>query len=373
MNKIGLYFHIPFCRQKCHYCDFYSLTDLSLCEAYEKALCEDLLLAKEPLSAYLVDTVYFGGGTPSLLSPNGLGRILKMLREELTLSRDCEITLECNPESTTEKILSAAKAGGVGRLSFGMQSALDTELSAIGRLHRAEDTERAVLLARKNGFENISLDLMYGLPGQTLSTFRESLERAVSLGAVHLSFYCLTLSPGVALYAQRETLPQEEETREMYLFARNFLAEKEFFTYEISNAAKEGFFSRHNLRYWNGEEYLGFGPGAHSFFRGERFRVKEGVREYLSGRLTDPFCRIADRERILTEDRRTEYIMLSLRKTEGIDCSVLRSLSDEQFCQKTEEKFVLWCRHGLCVKTPRGYALTPEGAFVSNEMISQLI
>jgi len=141
----------------------------------------------------------------------------------------------------------------------------------------------------------------------------------------------------------------------------------------ISNAAKEGFFSRHNLRYWNGEEYLGFGPGAHSFFRGERFRVKEGVREYLSGRLTDPFCRIADRERILTEDRRTEYIMLSLRKTEGIDCSVLRSLSDEQFCQKTEEKFVLWCRHGLCVKTPRGYALTPEGAFVSNEMISQLI
>ena len=254
MNKLGLYLHFPFCKAKCAYCDFFSLPDLSRRADYERALARAVRSLQGELSDYTVETVYFGGGTPSLFSPDGLRACLSAIRESARVSSDAEITLECNPESTTEDVLSAARKSGVNRLSFGMQSARDGELACIGRLHRNEKTVSAVRLARGLGFENISLDLMYGLPGQDLASFRESLEACLALNPKHISFYCLTLSPEVPLYEKRESLPSEEAVREMYLFAHQSLVASGFEHYEISNAALPGFRSRHNEGYWMGRE-----------------------------------------------------------------------------------------------------------------------
>lgn len=371
MNRVGLYLHFPFCKAKCGYCDFYSRCDLSKIPSYEKALCGGLEQLAPMLSDSAVDTVYFGGGTPSLATAEGMKSIFETMRRNVCVTEDAEITVEMNPESTTQELLVTLRELGVGRISFGMQSAKDSELSAIGRLHRHRDTELAFFAAKEAGFENISLDLMYGLPGQDLSSFCESLAACVALDPKHVSFYCLTLSPEVSLYKVRDTLPGEEVTREMYLTAHRFLEERGYEHYEISNAARKGFRSRHNLRYWQGLDYLGIGPGAHSLFKGERFSMKEDVEGFISA--SNPFDTVEARETLTPKDRLVEYVMLSLRQKEGISLARLKALSDASMLERAEKKFTLWKKHGLCVKTEAGFALTPEGFFVSNEIISELI
>ena len=371
MNSLSLYLHFPFCREKCRYCDFYSLTDLSRSRAYEKALCRHLEKMSFEAKDYEIVSVYLGGGTPSLITPGGVGEIFSTLRGSFSVSPTAEITAEMNPESATEKGLFAFRAAGVNRVSFGMQSGDDGELARLGRIHRYQDVKNAVKAAKKAGFENISLDLMYGLPGQNTKSFAGSLEKALSLGIRHLSFYLLTLSPTVPLYREKENLPDEETVREMYLYASDHLTRNGFEHYEISNAALPGYRSRHNEVYWTGGEYLGFGAGAHSCFRGERFFIKEGVAEYLSA--ADPWERVSSREKLTPADRRTEYVMLSLRRKEGISLSRLLTLADQAFCDKTERKMSLWASHGLCFRTAEGFALTPRGFLVSNEIISEFI
>ncbi len=372
MNEsLGLYLHVPFCKAKCHYCDFYSGCNLDLIPEYEKALMRAILSGREHLLSYTVDTVYLGGGTPSLLSCEGLVSIFDALNHACRLSPEAEITMEMNPESTTKSLLQQAKRVGVNRISFGMQSAKDEELCSIGRLHCHAQTEKAVKWAKEAGIDNISLDLMYGLPGQTLRSFRESLKACVSLDPKHISFYLLTLSPKAPLYKKRHTLPGDDEVREMYLFAHDFLEQEGFSHYEISNAARPGFHSRHNLKYWQGEEYLGIGPGAHSFFGGDRFFMAEETESFILA--SNLFDTVREKQKMEAEDYRTEYVMLSLRRKEGIDFERLLALSDEVFCKRAREKFSLWSRHGLCHQTEKGFALTPEGFFVSNQMISDLI
>ncbi len=371
MNKIGLYLHFPFCKSKCAYCDFYSLASDELILSYEKALCRAITSFSEDLKEFEVDTVYFGGGTPSLISCQGLESCMTAIRQSFALSPDPEITMEMNPESATKQILHSARENGVNRLSFGMQSAISSELADIGRVHQHQHTEDAVSWAREAGFDNVSLDLMYGLPGQTLATFKESLSACTALLPEHISFYCLTLSETVPLFQKRMLLPGEEETRQMYLFASDFLKQKGYEHYEISNAAKPGFASRHNLRYWNREPYLGIGPGAHSFFGSERFSMKEDVEGFIFA--SNPKDTIVSREKIDREEEKIEYIMLSLRKKEGIDLDRLRALFDENACQGMVKKFLSWEQNGLCIQTARGFALTAEGFFVSNAIISELI
>ncbi|MBR3836528.1 MAG: radical SAM family heme chaperone HemW [Clostridia bacterium] len=371
MNRVGLYLHFPFCKAKCAYCDFYSRCDLSKISSYEKALCRGICQLAPMLSDSVVDTVYFGGGTPSLATGEGMRSIFHALRQRFSITADAEITVEMNPESTTKELLITLRALGANRISFGMQSAKASELSAIGRLHRHRDTERAVSAAKEAGFENISLDLMYGLPGQDLSSFFESLTACVALDPGHVSFYCLTLSPEVPLYKVRDTLPGEEVTREMYLAAHRFLEERGYEHYEISNAARKGFRSRHNLRYWQGLDYLGIGPGAHSLLKGERFSMKEDVDGFISA--SNLFDTVEARETLTPKDRLVEYVMLSLRQKEGLSLARLKALSDASTLERAEKKLALWQRHGLCVKTEEGFALTPEGFFVSNEIISELI
>ena len=303
------------------------------------------------------------------MSLEGVGEIFSALRENFFLSPGCEITMEMNPDSASDDILRAARKEGVNRLSFGMQSAVDRELSAIGRIHRAEDVILAVKRAKQIGFENISLDLMYGLPGQNRESFRASLETAISLGIQHLSFYCLTLSSTVPLWKKRELLPGEDQMREMYLDACSFLKREGLEQYEISNAAFPGFASRHNLCYWEGGEYLGFGPGAHSYFQGKRFFVGEDLDAFLS----DPTGGVEVEETLSPREQLEENMMLSLRLAKGLDLQKLSSFCNEETIRRVEEKFSLWIRHGLAEKTRLGFRLTPEGFFVSNEIIATIL
>lgn len=371
MNKIGLYLHYPFCKAKCAYCDFYSLGNSSRSRQYEAKLASCFAQLEQTLSNHVADTVYFGGGTPGLCSPEGLKAIFSSLNRHLSVAKNAEITMEMNPESVGEPLLFCAKEAGVNRLSMGMQSAHDGELQTLGRIHSFRDVKNAVCLARKAGFENLSLDLMYGLPNQTVSSFLESVDRALDLGVLHLSFYCLTLSPQVPLYARAHLLPQDEVVREMYLSAVSRLKEKGLNLYEISNAAVPGFESRHNLKYWSGEAYLGIGPGAHSLFENQRFFMKEDLCAFLDA--ASFWDCVEGREARSEEDLRTEYVMLSLRTAKGMDLDKLLRLSDETFVNKTKEKMTLWSKHGLAKVTEKGFALTPEGFFVSNEIISELI
>ncbi len=363
--------HFPFCKAKCHYCDFYSLPSLDLICAYEAALAKSIPSFSTLVSDAKIETVYFGGGTPGLATPAGVEKIFSSLRENFVFSDTAEITVEMNPESTTREILEAYRKAGANRISFGMQSAIDRELEILGRLHRFSSVQNAVSLARQVGFDNISLDLMYGLPKQTLFDFRESLEKALELKPDHISFYLLTLSESVPLYRRTNELPEEENLREMYLFASSFLKENGFDHYEISNAAKKGFYSRHNMVYWTGGDYLGLGPGAHSLVNGKRFFVKEGVQEFISAE--DPLQRLSSFECLSDNDVFTEYLMLSLRTREGISQGRIRELSDEETAKRIFDKFSLWERYGLCTRTESGFALTEEGFFVSNEMITELM
>ncbi len=371
MNNLSLYIHYPFCKKKCAYCDFYSGTDTTLFFDYEKALAKSITAFSEKAKDYAVSTVYFGGGTPSLFTLEGIERVFSSIKENYNLLFDAEISVEMNPESAKEEVIEAFVREGVNRISFGMQSACEEELSHLGRLHSFSDVKDSVERARKIGVENISLDLMYGLPNQTLSSFRESLEKALSLSPRHISFYLLTLSPEVPLYREKDELPDEETVREMYFFASDFLKKNGFEHYEISNAALPGFRSRHNEIYWTGGDYIGFGPGAHSFFEKERFYVKEGTREFILA--SNPENRIVSVEKVDEKEALIEYLMLSLRRKEGICLDTLSRLSSKEFCEKLTEKMTLWSEHGLCEKTSCGFALTTKGFFVSNEIISELI
>ncbi len=340
-------------------------------EAYEEALCRSFVPWRERLSDYTAETLYFGGGTPSLATREGIGRIFRSLRENFSISKKAEITVEMNPESASREVLEAWREAGANRISFGLQSALDSELATLGRLHTALEGEQAVKRAKEAGFSRISVDLMYGLPNQTLSDFQISLEKVLSLGVEHISFYLLTLSSCVPLYQEKNRLPSDEVVREMYLFAHKRLEREGFSHYEVSNAALCGGHSRHNEIYWTGGDYLGFGPGAHSFFEKKRFFVREGIEEFISA--SNPLDRIEEGQPIKGAEEREEYLMLSLRRKEGLAWKRLLALSDEDFCRKIKEKVLLWQQHGLCRETQEGFALTAEGFFVSNEIITQLI
>lgn len=371
MNRIGLYLHVPFCRRKCRYCDFYSLAEREREGAYVDKLVSFLSLYGEKLRDRTVDTVYLGGGTPSLLSPASLERILCAVRDHFSLAPDAEITSEGNPESLTDEVLSALRASGVNRLSIGMQSAFDEELALLGRVHSAADTEGAVKRARKRGFDNISLDLMYALPDQSEQHFLESVGTALSYGPEHLSCYCLTLSEEVPLYALRDRLPGEETQRAMYLCAVSLAEKKGLYQYEISNFALPGFASRHNLRYWRREEYLGLGPGAWSYLDGERFSMAPSLDRFLAA--DGPASLTDEREKVDRAGEIEEEIVLSLRLAEGLNAARLASLAGEARAREVLDRLAAFERAGLARKTDAGYRLTPEGFFVSNRILSELI
>ena len=370
MSTLGLYIHIPFCKSKCAYCDFYSL---SHCEekmdGYVEALRRHLKEAAPRLERETVDTVYFGGGTPSYLGEKRLCRLLREIKKDYHVAPDAEITLEANPDSAGEvRALRRLRRAGFNRISLGVQSTDDALLRRIGRIHDYGQVIAAVEAARKAKFCNLSIDLIYGLPGQDLSNWQETLQKAVELKPQHISCYALKVEEGTPLWEQKDTLvvADDDQQAEMYLWAAAFLRRQGYEQYEISNFALPGFESRHNLKYWLLEPYAGFGPGAHSDLGGVRYAYEKDLDGYLAGNL-----QLSQREEIPRRERCMEYIMLSLRTARGMEKRRFERDYRLPFAP-LEEKFAGYARHGLAVRTANGWRLTPQGFLVSNSIIVEL-
>lgn len=345
----GLYIHVPFCLRKCRYCDFYSVTDLSLTEKYTNAVLRNISAADG-----VFDTVYFGGGTPSLLTAGQLSKILSAVK---TVPQ-AEVSMECNPNSVTEKYLCDIRDAGVNRLSFGVQSFSDAELKMLGRLHSSAEAVTAINSAHSAGFENISADIMLAVSGQTKESLRQSLDVLGTLPLTHVSAYMLKVEEGTPLARDEsllEKIPDDDMTAEMYLLAVQRLESMGFEQYEISNFAKKGFECRHNLKYWHCEEYYGIGSAAHSFVNGGRYCCPKSVEDFISSE---------KQEKISLEKGggESEKAMLSIRLTrEGIPAEKLSAEG-----RKNAEILV---KKGLMKKEKDSFGLTPEGCLVSNQII----
>lgn len=367
---IGLYVHVPFCAKKCPYCDFFS-------EAYRKQTVQRYVLAvcrrmeQFAETGAAADTLYFGGGTPSLLSPAQISDIIGAARRCFAL--DGEITMEANPNTLTEERLFAYREAGVNRLSIGVQSFCDPELTALGRRHTAERAVRAVYNAAEAGFDDISIDLMLGVPYQTEESLLFTLQTAVSLPITHLSAYLLKVEEGTA-YQGSPLLahcPDEDALARMYLQAVSFLEKRGFMQYEISNFAKSGRESRHNLKYWRCAPYLGIGAAAHSFFEGKRFASVPDLCRFCEAAETGAFGDLT-----LTDDRAgsvDERMMLALRLRQGVLLEELMHAVRTDCTIKANHFLRQLCGHALAEMSSGRFALTPRGFLVSNEILSEIL
>lgn len=365
---LGIYVHLPFCRVRCSYCPFAISTDHSLETRYVAAIVAEIQRRTGAVSE--VETVYFGGGTPSRMSIDGLEIIFAALRSLYRFSSDCEVTLEANPEDISEELLESWKRLGVNRLSIGVQSFHDAELLPLGRVHGRAGALEALDLARRSGL-SFSLDLIAGLPNQTPDSYRVSLAEALKSGAGHLSVYLLDLEPGTSLEkhvsAGSVTLPDEDTVRDLYFETVVAAAAKGVIQYEVSNFAREGHQSRHNKRYWARQEYVGFGVGAHSFLNERRVANGRDTELYISKILNGESAQ--EFEEILGEPEiRRERILLGLRQTAGLRYSELLEL-----CGKEGEE---WTTRGIAegwlVGGRERVAFSTSGFLMSNDYISQL-
>lgn len=365
-DKPGLYIHIPFCRSKCPYCDFYSFAaDEATKEKYTASIIKNINIWQTDTDAAF-STVYFGGGTPSQLGSKNLSKIIKAVNKE----PGCEVTVECNPfdlsESWNENDMSALVDSGVNRISMGMQSAVENERRALGRKAGREQVEKAVRLIKSSGIDNFSLDLMLGIPHQTVDTIRESIAFCAESGAKHVSSYLLKIEQGTPFEKVEKLLdlPDEDGCCDMYLAACKELESYGYKQYEISNFAVPGFESRHNLIYWDCREYLGIGAAAHSFLGGRRFFYESDAEKFING--AKP---IDDGEGGSFE----EYVMLRLRLSDGLTNSGCMSRFGHEIPEEMFKKAKAFEKHGLLSSNENGISLNPKGFLVSNSIIAELI
>ncbi len=374
MTPLGIYIHIPFCLSKCAYCDFYSQCGTkSEYNEYTAALIKHISEAQMRVSDYVVDSIYFGGGTPTAIGEKNLIKILHAVEKSFKVSTDCEITCEANPNTVTFPMLKKMARAGFNRISFGMQSANSAELRVLGRTHTFDQVREAVDMARRAKLNNISLDLMYGLPSQNISSFIDSLNKAIELSPMHISCYSLKLEEGTPLAERPETLclPSDDEVADMYLAAVERLAEEGYAQYEISNFAKDGKESRHNMKYWTLEDYWGFGPSAHSLVGKKRFSYIRDRFGYIEALRNEE--EIIDRiETINTAERCGEYLMLGLRTTRGISANVLEK-KYLTFFDEIEKVLLKYYKTGHTDFDGNAWRLTPEGFLVSNRIIGEVL
>ena len=374
-RPLGLYLHIPFCRSKCIYCDFYSLPSAEdRMDRYAAALCRHLMETAPQAAPYTVDTVYFGGGTPSYLGVKRLKKLLKTVEKHYALSPGAEVTLEANPDSLRDwRDVRALRRAGVNRISLGVQSTDDAELKTIGRVHTFAQVREAVDAVRRGGVKNLSLDLIYGLPDQTMERWQATLAQAADLGPEHLSCYGLKVEEGTPLWRMRESLvlPDDDLQADMYLWAVDFLARRGYEQYEISNFARPGFASRHNLKYWTLQEYAGFGPGAHSDFGGVRYAFVRDLAAYCAG-VESGGSILSESERISDRERHREYLMLGLRTAAGISRRAFESRCRTSF-DPIEGVLEKLAAPGYARKEGDRWRLTPVGFLVSNQIIGQAL
>ena len=353
----GLYIHIPFCVKKCNYCDFYSVGGgNTVSEEYIDAVIREI--KKYPDIKW--KTVYFGGGTPSLMTPKQAEKILS----QLDILPQAEITLEANPETVTLEKLQGFKNAGFNRISFGVQTANQNSLETLGRIHSNQKVTEAFENAQKAGFENISGDVMLGLPGYTYKELDDTIELLASLGATHISSYMLKIEQGTPFALNTpQNIPDDDQMCDYYLYACEKLEKMGYIQYEISNFAKEGFQSKHNNIYWLLEDYIGIGPSAHSCLEGKRFYYPRD----LHGFITNPQI-IADGE--VDAD---EYIMLSLRLKKGLDLSQLKEKWGRELTKLQMQKLRMLEKQGYIVFDNNTVSLTPKGFLIENAIVCEII
>lgn len=364
MKNIGLYLHIPFCKTKCPYCDFYSMRgDNSDRDMYTISLTENMEEWADRLNAK-ADTLYFGGGTPSVLGGENIAMLTRRARQLFGV--DGEVTVECNPSAVDENFFEQIAAAGVNRISLGVQSVIEGERKKLGRFSDRKRIETVIELCRRAGIENISLDVMLGVPNQTMSSLEETLDFCIASPATHISAYILKTEEGTPYYKMRDrlNLPDDDTAADMYLAMSERLTSSGFCHYEISNFAKAGFEGKHNLKYWNCEEYLGLGPSAHSFLGGKRFYYPRDIEYFKDGG-----------EPIFDGDGgdEAEYIMLRLRLREGIIFDEFQKRFQKPFPSETIKKCEKYIAADLMTKTESSISLTEKGFLVSNSVIADLI
>lgn len=356
------YIHIPFCVKKCNYCAFTSYNNLQRKKDYIDAL---LVEVNTNYQKEKLNTLYFGGGTPSLLSVEDVSKIISCFN----FSENAEVTIEVNPNKLKFEYLSELRRLGINRLSIGAQTFNEQILREIGRLHSVDDIFLSVKNARKSGFKNISLDLIYGLPNQSLADFGISLKKVIEIGVEHISLYGLKIEEDTYFYKNPpQKLPDEDMQADMYLLAKNVLSEAGFSRYEISNFAKKGFESRHNLNYWNANTYYGFGCGAHGYENNIRYENEENLENYILNPLNKKH-----KYELTKQEKIEEQIFLGFRKTSGIDVNSLKEKFGYDFETCHDQTINKFLKTGHLIKTKQGYALTSTGFLLSNLILSEFL
>lgn len=373
-RMLGIYVHIPFCASKCSYCDFYSLAGCDKkMPVYQKALIANIEESASGMKPYYIDTIYFGGGTPSYYGANYICEIFETIKRSAKVLKSSEVTIEMNPDSVNREDLRMLKSAGVNRISLGFQSANDDILRLIGRRHNFKQAEHAIRMARAEGFENISLDLIYGLPTQTKGDFAETLAKSISLQPQHISCYGLKIEEGTPIckYRNSDFLPSDDDQADMYLYLTDVLEQYGYSQYEISNFALPGYESKHNLKYWKLQDYMGFGPGAHSCVENVRYSYIRDIDAYIEG-VKNGKDIIDEYEKIDKLERASEYIMLGMRTTEGISKEEYNRVYKSGF-DRLEYLFEEYAKKGWTKEKNGRWSFTSSGFLLSNILIGTLL
>jgi len=370
----GIYIHVPFCLSKCRYCDFYSTTQLDLITDYTAALLQEMAMVGADFPQ--ADTLYFGGGTPSLLPTRTLANIIEHAASFWGLSVDAEITMEMNPAALNPKAMKTLKCLGINRLNIGVQSFSADNLSFLGRIHSAPEALIAVASARRAGFKNLGIDMMFGLPDQTASQWKKDLEQAVHLSPEHLSCYILSYEPGTPLFASVQSGQVrrlgDQMVADQFRLTHSLLAASGYEHYEISNFAKNGCRSRHNRKYWNHTAYLGLGPAAHSYQHPIRWWNHRSLDRYLAD-IQQGQRPIQEKERLTETQQLIEALYLGLRQSDGIDLNWLQKRFHHHFSDHFQSHVQQLIQQGRMVMDNLGCRLTLEGMLQSDHIISRLI
>ncbi len=373
MTMAGIYIHIPFCTKRCIYCGFYSTTQTELMDRYTAAVCKELTERKEYIDNH-IKTIYFGGGTPSLLNSGQIERIFQTIMENYRTDGLQEVTFECNPDDITCDFLQSIARTPINRISMGIQSFNDDILGFIRRRHNSEQAVNAVKLCHEAGFNNISIDLIYGIPGQTVNIFREDIEKAIALNVSHISSYHLSYEEETPIWHllqnKKITAIEEDSSVSMYNLLCDSLRKSGFKHYEISNFAKEGYESKHNSSYWNGTPYLGIGAGAHSFNGVSRRWNPDNITQYIGG--IESNKPVFEEEFLTDADRYNEIIMLGLRKSDGIDLTKFNSYIGEDLFSHFMQDAEPHIKNGSLIMEKDRIRFTEDGLFTSDNIISSL-
>lgn len=377
MKKLGLYVHIPFCERKCNYCDFYSLVKTNELEnRYVDALLFEIKSYKDRCRDFEVDTVFIGGGTPSYLRPENIKLIMQEINNTFLISNDCEITIEANPNSIDKNKALQYKSCGINRISLGIQSLDDNILKSIGRLHDSEEALKAIRAIKEAGISNINADIMFGIPSQNVENIINSLSKIIAEDVKHISFYSLKLEEGTPMFLMEEkglikTLDDDIE-RKMYYAGREYMENNGYTQYEISNFSKENYECRHNIKYWTGGEYIGFGPFAHSCFENKRYNNISDINIYCEN-FNNPQKYRQLNEVLNKESKIFEYIMLGLRMNKGISIDDFNKKFETNFLETYKNQINKLLNNNLIILDKNTVKLSKRGMDISNYVFEEFL